>query len=105
MFISSTINVFVFYLEGGLETPEKEQKLEKSFCRTLYQLRVDLRKWGKQGRNEKKQQDYPTYSMYILQELGSLTVFFHLCLVSVLFSGPSLTEMKFYKNFSLLIIT
>ena len=31
---------------------------------------------------------------------GSLLVFFHLCLVSVLSSGPSLTEMKFYRNFS-----
>ena len=30
---------------------------------------------------------------------GRLLAFFHLCLVSVLFSGPSLTEMKFYRNF------
>ena len=29
---------------------------------------------------------------------GSLLAFFHPCLVSVLFSGPSLTEMKFYTN-------
>ena len=31
---------------------------------------------------------------------GCLHVFFHLCLVSVLFSGSSLTEMKLQKNFS-----
>ena len=29
MFISSTINMFNFNLEGGLETPKKEQKLGK----------------------------------------------------------------------------
>ena len=33
-----------------------------------------------------------------LQMSSSLFAFFHLCLVSVPFSGPSLTEMKFYKN-------
>ena len=32
------------------------------------------------------------------QMQGSLLAFFHLCLVSVYFSGPSLTEMKFYKK-------
>ena len=31
--------------------------------------------------------------------LYSLLVFFHVCLVSVLFSGPFQTEMKFYRNF------
>ena len=30
---------------------------------------------------------------------GSHHAFFHLCLASVLFSAPSLTEMKFQKNF------
>ena len=30
---------------------------------------------------------------------GSLLAFFHLCLVSVLFSAPSLLEIKFYRNF------
>ena len=32
--------------------------------------------------------------------VGSLFAFFHLCLVSVPFLGPSLTEMKFYRHFS-----
>ena len=31
--------------------------------------------------------------------LDSLLVFFYLCLVSVLFSGPSITEMKFSETF------
>ena len=30
-------------------------------------------------------------------------VFFHLCFVSIPFSGPSLTEMKLYRNFFLLV--
>ena len=30
---------------------------------------------------------------------GSLLAFFHLCLVSVLFSAPSLLEIKFQRNF------
>ena len=36
-----------------------------------------------------------TQQMYMQ---GSLLAFFHLCLVSVLFSGPSLTEMQFYRS-------
>ena len=32
---------------------------------------------------------------------NSLLMFFHLCLVSILFSGPSLLEMKFCRNFFL----
>ena len=38
------------------------------------------------------------------QMKGSLLVFFHLCLVSVHFPGPSLTEMKLYKNFPSLVL-
>ena len=41
--------------------------------------------------------------MYIwcvfLQMYGSLLAFFHFCLVFVLFSAPSLLEIKFYRNF------
>ena len=36
----------------------------------------------------------------ILQMYGSLLAFFHLCLVSVLFSAPFLLEIKFYRNLS-----
>ena len=32
-------------------------------------------------------------------DVGSLLAFFHLCLVSVTFSNPSLNEIKFYRNF------
>ena len=34
---------------------------------------------------------------------GSLLAYFHLCLVSVLFPGPSLTEMKLYKKIFFLV--
>ena len=44
MFVSSTINTFIFYLELCLETPNKEQKLgEYSFCKTSFQVRMDLK--------------------------------------------------------------
>ena len=65
------------------------------------------------GRKE-RQEDYPTPSVYatdvgqsfclssvIVPQEGSLLACFHLCLVSVLLTGPSLTEMKFCRNFSL----
>ena len=32
MFISTTIHVLVFYLEGGLEKPERDQKLGGKVC-------------------------------------------------------------------------
>ena len=35
MFISSTINVFVFYLKGGSENPDKQHKLGEKI---LYKL-------------------------------------------------------------------
>ena len=57
----------------------------------------------KQGRNERTQEDYPTTAKNTQQMSGSLA-FFHLCLVSVHFSGPSLTKMKFYRNFSLVSV-
>ena len=45
VFVCSTINVFVFYLEGGLENPRKKTKTrEKSLCKTSFQLRMGLKK-------------------------------------------------------------
>ena len=51
------------------------------------------------GREERMQEDYPTSAVYFLQILGNLLVLFHLCLVSVPFSGPSLTKTKFHRTF------
>ena len=36
--------------------------------------------------------------------IGSVLEFTRPCLVSVLFTGPSLLEIKFYRNFSLSIV-
>ena len=49
------------------------------------------------------QKDYPTFAkIHSRCRVGSLLALFHFCLVSVPFSGPSLTEMNFYmKLFSL----
>ena len=56
----------------------------------------------KHGKNERMQEDRPIHllNVHFLQMSGSFLAFFHVCLVSVLFSGPSLTEMKFHRNFS-----
>ena len=64
VFVSSTINTFVFYLEGGLENPQKEQKVGKKFSKTSFQLRMDLKRGQKQGRDERTQEDYPTSAVY-----------------------------------------
>ena len=49
-FVSSTINAFVFYSDSGLEIHEKKQKLGNSFCKTSFQLKMDLKK----GRNKEE---------------------------------------------------
>ena len=44
--MSLAINVFVFYLEAGLEPPKKEQKLgEKSFWKNFISSRDGPIKW------------------------------------------------------------
>ena len=65
--------------------------------RVFVKLGMDLKQGQKQGRGERTQ-DYPTFAVHFLHMFGTVLAFFHLCLVSVLFSGPSLTEMKFYRN-------
>ena len=104
-FVSSTINTFVLYLEGGLENPKKEHKLgENSFCETSFQLRMVMKNGKKFGREERMQEDYPTFAVYFLQMSGNLLVLFHLCLVSVAFSGQSLTKNEVSRNFFLLVV-
>ena len=34
---------------------------KKRFCETLFQLRMDMRKGQKQGRDKRTQEDYPTF--------------------------------------------
>ena len=67
--------------------------------KTSFQLRMGLKKGKKQGRDERMREDYPTSAkVHIRCRVGFLRSF-HLCLVSVCFSGPTLTEIKVYRNF------
>ena len=99
VFSFSTIKMFNFYLEGGLENHWKRTETRgKSLCRTSFQLRMRLKKVQKQGRDERTQEDYPTSAMYFL--LMTWVVFLR-SLISALFlyfSGQYLTETKFYSN-------
>ena len=58
-------SAFVFYLEIGLETPEKRTETrEKSFCKTWFEVGMEPEKVQKQGRDERTQEDYPTSGVY-----------------------------------------
>ena len=68
-----------FYLEVGLETPQKRTETKKHVSAELH---------------------FKKNLLCILADVlqGSLLVFFHLCLVSVVSSGSSLFEMNFCSN-------
>ena len=68
--------------------------LGEIFCKTSFQLWMGLKKGQKQDRNEIMQEDYSTSAKNTQPMSGSLLAFFHLYLVSILFSAPSLTETK-----------
>ena len=71
---------------------------ENSFCTTLFQLGMDLKKGEKQGRDERMQEDYPTSAEIHSRCRVVLHSFISSLFLSV-FSGPSLTEMKFSRTF------
>ena len=86
VFVCSTINTFVFYLEGCLENTQKRTELRKKpFSKTSFQLRMELKKGQKQDRDERMQEEYPTSAVYFLQMSCSLLAFFHLCFVCPFF--------------------
>ena len=71
---------------------------EKSFCKTSFQLGMGLKKVQKQGRDGRMQEDYQTSAKI---HSRCRVVFLH-TFISTLFLylfSPSLTEMKFYRNF------
>ena len=43
----------MFYLEGGLENPQKRTETKEKVCKTSFQLRTELKKGQKQGRDER----------------------------------------------------
>ena len=62
VFICSTINAFIFYLEGGLENPSNEWNVgEKSSSNISFQLRMKVKKGQKVGRYERTKEDCPTF--------------------------------------------
>ena len=70
----------------------------KSFCKTSFLLGMGLRKGQKQGRDERTEDDYLTAAK-IHSRCRVFFAFFHLPFLYILYSGPSVNEMKFYRNF------
>ena len=57
-----------FCLEVCLELPPKRKEIrEQSFCKTSFQVGMDLKTVQKQGRDERTQEDYPVFAVYLLQ--------------------------------------
>ena len=55
-------NVFIFWLEVSLETPEKRTETTgKSFCKTWFQVGIELKKYRNKDR---MQEDCPTSAVY-----------------------------------------
>ena len=81
-----------------LKDGKQEINLEWPLCKTSFQSRIDLKR-RMQGSDVTTQEEYLLYICCVLLQMsGSLLAFFHHCLVYILFSGPSLTEIKFYTN-------
>ena len=77
---------------------------EKSFCKTSFHLRIaGAEKRQKQARDERTQENYRSSAKISQQMSCSLLAFFHLCLVSVLFSAQSILKWNevLQKLFSL----
>ena len=55
---------------------------------------MELKHGQKQSRDERTQEDYRTSAAKCLHMTGSLLAFFHLCLVSVLFTAPSILKLN-----------
>ena len=113
LFTASVINAFILYLEGGFEKLQKGTETRESISVKFHFIYgcIDLRKLQKQSRNERVQEECPTFSMFFFfpdngkKDIGySLIAFFHICLVSVLFSSTFLSDMKFYRTFLLVLL-
>ena len=63
------------YLEGGLENPRKKTLGEK-VPENCISGSEGPEKVNKQGRDERTQQDHPTYAVFFLHMSGSLLAFF-----------------------------
>ena len=59
---------------------------------------MDLEKGTETRQRRKNERRLGTSAVYFVQMSGNPLVLFHLCLVSVPFSGPSQLEMNFYRK-------
>ena len=102
VFVTTTISTFIFYLEVGLETPQKRTETRERFLQNSISSRGGPEK-GTETRHEMKECKKTT--LHLLCILGRCrVVFLHSfisCLVCVIFSGPSLFQRKFAEPFSL----
>ena len=72
---------------------------EKSFCKTWFQVGMELKKVQKQGRDERTQEEYRTSAKISTRCRVVFLRSFISALFLYLFSAPSLLEIKFYRNF------
>ena len=96
---SPTPKVFVLYLEGDLEPSplNKNRNQGKSFCKNSFHLRMGLKKYKYKA--EMKDCKKTTLQLLcIFANVRQCSCILSFLLVSVLFSGPSLSKMKFYRN-------
>ena len=85
------------------KTPRERKKLGKNVSVKLHSVKDGPEKWTETRQKWKNARRLPYICCAVLQMSGNLLAFFHLCLVSVFLSGPSLTEMKFFRTFFLSI--
>ena len=98
VYVSSTKRVRLLMRSLSRNPRKKNRNYGEKFLYNLISSRDGAEEVQKQGSDERTQEDYPI-CCELLQMYGSLIAFFHLCLVCVLFSAPSLPEMKFHRNF------
>ena len=92
VFVCSTINTFIVYLEGGLENPRKRTETREKVALKLNFTINRAEKGQKQGRDERMQEDYRTSAAYFYR----CPVVFLCSFISALFCPffPALSILK-----------
>ena len=65
-------NAFIFILEGGLKNWKRTENREKTFSKTSFQLRMQLKKGQKQGRDERTKKKLPDCPVVFLRSFISV---------------------------------
>ena len=79
-------------------SPPNNRNYGEKFLQNFTLSGMDLKAVQKQGRDEKTIEDYHTSAVY-LADVGSSSCFPSTLPCFHTFSGPSLLEVKFYRNF------